>query len=74
MSRVETLDIRSSVRDAVAGLRSDRERELVYLMYWKDQSYNEMSEAVGISKQRVSFYLTQARDKLRESLASLAVA
>jgi len=74
LERVESEDRYAQVRDAVAGLEDARERELIYLMYWADQSYAEMSRSIGLSKPMVSVYLTRARDNLRPRLDSLVAA
>lgn len=71
---VESHDRYARVRTAVSNLEDARERELVYLMYWADQSYEDMSKEIGLSKKRVSVYLTNARKNLKEELADMAAA
>jgi RNA polymerase sigma factor (sigma-70 family) len=71
MLMVETGDIREAVRQAVAKLDDDREREMVFRLYWAEQTQAEIGSIFGLSKSRVAFYLSSARSKLRESLEKI---
>lgn len=68
---VETGDIRRAVRKAVADLDDAREREMVYRLYWAEQTQAEIGSIFGLSKARVAFYLSSARSKMRESLQKI---
>jgi RNA polymerase sigma-70 factor, ECF subfamily len=56
-----------AVRKAIMSL-SDEAREVVYLRYYADRSYEEMSRLLGISTQAINGRLRRAREAIRQHL------
>ncbi len=56
--------------DVSAAVRAlpERERTIVYLRFFEDQTQTEIAEAVGISQMHVSRLLNRSLDAIRESL------
>jgi RNA polymerase sigma-70 factor (ECF subfamily) len=64
----DTPGVSLEVRTAVAQL-SLRERSVIYLAYWHDQSLAEIAETLGISRRTAERALTTARRTLEERLS-----
>lgn len=60
-------DTRSEVRQAVAGL-PEQDRAIVFLRYYQQMSYGEISRVLDIPEATVGTRLHRAREKLRKEL------
>lgn len=61
-------ELRASVRDCI-NLLPFRYRQLVYLRYWKNLTYEQIAKIVGTSERAVEGKLYRARNELGEILS-----
>ena len=64
-------EIQSRLRRAVR-LLSDRESEVFCLMYFEQQSHNEIAQILGITKAAVATALSKARSKLEVAFREIS--
>jgi RNA polymerase sigma factor (sigma-70 family) len=57
--------------DLIAEILNDRERQIMYFLYYEGYSVNELSRLEGISRQAINQTKKRALQKLREKLISL---
>ena len=60
-------ELRASVRDCI-NLLPFKYRQLVYLRYWKNLTYDQISKITGVSERAVEGRLYRARNELGEKL------
>ncbi len=72
-ARVEEADLRTLVRDALAGV-VPAEREILELQLRQGLSAGEVAGVLGVSRNHAHALLSRARDQLETSLAALVVA
>jgi RNA polymerase sigma factor for flagellar operon FliA len=67
----EQEDFRKLVRIAIGGL-PDRDRMIVEMHYFREQSFREIGNVLGVTESRVSQLHTRIMERLRPRLAALA--
>lgn len=72
IEKEESDEIRLKVENALAKL-TDRQREIIYLRYIQEQSYEEIAEIMQISLESSRNLISKSLNKLKDSLVSLSL-
>lgn len=71
MQQERILELKRQLETAMAGM-TDRQREAIYLKFYEDLSYDEISEVMSITPKATYKLVYRALDQLRENLSLLA--
>ncbi len=69
-SELETSEAEKRVRHSCDVL-TNRERDVIRLLYWRDLSATDVARTLGVSNSRISVLATKARERLRATLTEI---
>lgn len=71
--RLDAMQVRQSVRDAVDALSTPRLKDIIERRFWRDQTLTEIGESYGITRERIRQLEAKAFAELRPQLQDLWV-